>query len=115
MLRVIAILILFSLLGCNNQKFMTVTIPLTQEPKKIKIEPNRYLTTKCLLKFVGQADCEVLVEIPSENTLNLGKGSINYSKSYEWFDAGKTITIYSNDCSKNSFLKISYNFSCSYF
>lgn len=92
-----------------------IEIDLSNGIQEVPLIPNRYLTTKCHLRINGDANCNFSVKIPSENSIVFDEGEISFTKSYEWFDKGKTIIIIPDSCESKSKIAISYSYSAGYF
>ena len=102
----------FVLFSCSTAN--QVQVDLTLPYQKIVIETLDSQTTCCHLLIQGMSDCDISINIPSENSIHLKSGKLYYSRNFEWYHS-KTIEVLSESCSNSAKMKISYTFSNQYF
>ena len=98
--------------GCTETG--NLTIDLSKGYNEIKLVPKYSSTTTCDLEIYGNIDCQLLVKIDYQKSLNFNPGKINFYQSYEWYEKGGKIKFYSDSC-KDSKIKLKYRFSSRYF
>lgn len=98
--------------GCSKGQ---LKIDLSKEINVYTLKPKHATTSTCTLKIHGKIDCYVTVKMDSEKSLKFEPGVIDFTRTYEWYEKGKTIEVYSDSCTVGSFLLIEYYFSSGYF